>query len=187
MKKGFVTVSPTGLDLSRPRAPSDFVELPAHLPNGFLPPHVGDRFVVKHGASPYRITRETFVGRFAVSEKRREMVEHLFAMLDQARALGVETGFTWIGGSFVDLRAEPNDLDVVTFYVPTAKTSRDVVRQNPRVFQPTRAKEEFGCDAYFLPLSGNRKSYRTVSLWYALFSHDRETLTWKGFVELGLT
>ena len=184
-KKGFVTVSPTGLDLTKPR--SDFVELPEHLPSGFLPPHVGERFVVKNGASPYRITREAFASRFAVSEKRQDFVTRLFGMLDEARALGVDTGFTWIGGSFVDMRAEPNDLDVVTFYVPTAKTSREVVQQNPRIFQPTSAKAQFGCDAYFLPLSGNRKSYRTVSLWYALFSHDRESFTWKGFVELALT
>jgi hypothetical protein len=35
-------------------------------------------------------------------------------------------------------------------------------------------------------VSLRRKSYRLVSLWYALFSHDRHTLTWKGFVELGI-
>ena len=186
MKKGFVTVSPTGLDLSAPRPKNDFVELPPHGANGYLPPHVGDRFVVRNGASPYRIGRESFVDRFGGTAKRKGMIDSLFAMLGEARGLGVETGFTWIGGSFVDLREEPNDLDVVTFYVPTPKTSRDVVRANPRVFQPTAAKESFGCDAYFLPLVGNRKSYRTVSLWYALFSHDRETLTWKGFVELSL-
>jgi hypothetical protein len=198
----FITVGPAGLGfplvsrVPRGRAAGSVVDeaevaLPPHVATGFLPPHLGERFVLRHGCSPWRISPLALVERYATSPGRIELLERLFRMRRDARALGVTAGFSWIGGSFVDARGEPNDLDVVTFYVPSGaldgEEGKRTVRANPDIFKPTKAKETYGCDAYFLALRGNRKSYRMVSLWYALFSHDRETLVWKGFVEIGLS
>jgi len=174
---------PTGSD-------AETVPLPPHGPQGFLPPHLGERFVLRGGCSPYRITPSLLVARFATSKKRVALLRGLFKLRADARRAGIEAGFQWLGGSFVDDRADPNDLDVVTFYqTPTAFRQAGVakvVAAHPNLFRPTTAKETYGCDAYFISLALSRKSYRLVSLWYALFSHDRHTLTWKGFVELGV-
>jgi hypothetical protein len=173
-----------------PDASEETVPLPPHGPSGFLPPHLGERFVLRGGCSPYRITPSLLVERFATSKKRVALLRGLFRLRADARQAGIETGFQWLGGSFVDDRADPNDLDVVTFYQTPAAFRQagvaNVVARYPNLFRPTAAKETYGCDAYFISLALRRKSYRLVSLWYALFSHDRHTLTWKGFVELGI-
>jgi hypothetical protein len=82
-------------------------------------------------------------------------------------------------------------VDVVTFFVmPPAWRDRAererVVRARPDLFKPTEAKARFGCDAYFVALGMNAAMFRSLTLWYALLSHDRKTLAWKGFVEVDL-
>lgn len=163
-------------------------ELPPHDPDGFLPPHVGERMVMRMPCSPYRVSARELARRFATTPRRAELADGLLRMRADARATGLRVGFQWVGGSFVEERAgDPNDLDVATFFVvPRDWDARASARAAEHLFQPTAARARYGCDAYFVRMAGRRKDLRALTLWYALFSHDRATMRWKGYLELDL-
>jgi len=115
-------------------------------------------------------------------------------------ALGLTTGFQWINGSFTEhveicprrLRP-PNDVDVVTFYrTPVGTTQAGLVAISPGLFPGTEAehntlKNKFLVDAYLVSLnaSGERLVDRSA-YWYGVWAHQRDTLKWKGFLQLDL-
>ncbi len=186
----------TETDLSDDREAVPAGVVPRSLPpfddEGFLPPHEGERMVRMGSCAPYRISLETLTQRFGTTPRRLELCEGLRKHRAALHELGIVTGFQWVGGSFLTVsEREPSDIDVVTFFAaPPALATRDALqelsRARPDVFLPTRARETFGVDAYFVRLKMSHQTFRSLTLWYALFSHDRPTGRWKGFVELGL-
>lgn len=141
--------------------------------------------------APYVAPLAEVVDRFAFTPERRRLFVGLLDLRRELHELGVVQGFQWLGGSFVESEPSPADVDVVTFFVmPRAwrdKAVRErIVAARPELFRPTEARKRLHCDAYFVALAMKQEMFRQMTLWYGLFSHDRETLAWKGFVEIAL-
>jgi hypothetical protein len=155
-----------------------------------LPPFVGASPTTPSGRSPYRVTIEEVVQRFATSGKRCEILSGLLSYRKELRRLHFGAEFQWLAGSFVESPGrEPNDVDVVTFY----RLSPDqlaMIRSDPqrwRGFQDLMgsAKARFFCDAYFVNMAVPGNGIVTAThYWYGLFSHQRGSLAWKGMLEI---
>lgn len=168
------------------------VGIPGHRKDGTLPPHLGKRMVRRNVCAPYRASIAEVRERFGAGPARSALVAGWLELRRELHAYGLVQGFQWLGGSFVESGEGPRDVDVVTFFVmPRAwKKDREVraraIESRPDLFRPTEAKARYGCDAYFTPLVMHPSMFRQMTLWYALLGHDRETLGWKGFVEVDL-
>lgn len=166
--------------------------VPFHRPDETLPPHFGERMVLKHPCSPYPVTMDAFARLFGASPERSELLRGLLDFRRDLRAIGVDRGFHWIGGSLVEKSAKPpSDVDVVTFFVAPerwsdAATREAVLRDNPALFDKELAKARYRVDAYLIQLALKRDMFRHLTLWSALFGHDRATNAWKGFCEIDL-
>lgn len=166
--------------------------LPLHRQDGTLPPHFGERMILKHPCSPYPVEAAPFARIFGTSVKRRSLLEKLFAFRRDLRTIGIRHGFQWVGGSMVERReTEPSDVDMVTFFVlPDAwkdGTAREeALRSHPDLFDKERARAKYACDAYLIQLGLKRDMFRHLTLWSSLFGHERDTNLWKGFCELDL-
>jgi len=166
--------------------------LPFHRPDGTLPPHWGERMVLKHPCSPYPMTMEAFARVFGGTPERRALLDKLLDFRRDLRAIGVDRGFHWIGGSIVEKTDKaPGDVDVVTFFVAPSAWADPAARaratqEHPDLFDKERAKARYGCDAYLIQLALVRDMFRHLVLWSSLFGHDRATGAWKGFCEIDL-
>lgn len=166
--------------------------LPHHRADGTLPPHFGERMVLKHPCSPYPITIEAFVRVFGTSDERRSLLRKFLVFRRDLRAVGVTRGFHYVGGSMVERSPQPpSDVDVVTFFVmPDAwadeAARRKATASKPDLFDKERARVTYGCDAYLIQLALKRDMFRHLTLWTSLFGHDRDTNQWKGFCEIDL-
>jgi len=104
------------------------------------------------------------------------------------RALGITNGFQWLTGSFVEVMSrEPNDIDVVTFFVLPPTLTQQVADAHRDLFDTRQTKPRFHCDAYFVTLATTPERLIDGTIyWYGLFSHQRSTMAWKGFLQLPL-
>lgn len=118
------------------------------------------------------------------------------AYRQQLAGIGLQVGFQWLSGSFVDdvemlERRHPRDIDVVTFFHrPAGITDADwhaVVTANTALFDANQTKAAYRCDAYAIDMDLDDPTW-TVSqarYWYGLFSHRRGGV-WKGMLEIPL-
>jgi hypothetical protein len=94
--------------------------IPDWLPTGVLPP-INPVSPTTVDRSPYRVTLTDLVLRFNTSSERREILTGLLSFRKALHGLGLNSGFQWLDGSFLedivttDSRP-PRDIDVVTFY-----------------------------------------------------------------------
>lgn len=104
-------------------------------------------------------------------------------------SLGLNQGFQWIDGSFLeDIEnhedRSPRDVDVVTFVVPVENLTEHP--EFPDNVDHGWLKQHFLVDHYFVEL--NLPPHQLVdqaAYWYSLWSH-RRTLQWKGFLQVDL-
>lgn len=157
-----------------------------------LPPFVGSGPVVSSARSPYRVSMEEVVTRFATSKQRQDILRGLLSYRRELRRLQLGAEFQWLAGSFVeDPGREPRDVDVVTFYKLTSD-QLDSFRSDPQRWQDLQAlanvqsaKARFLCDAYLVNMTApNATLIAQVHYWYGLFSHQRGSLAWKGMLEV---
>ena len=144
--------------------------------------------------SPYKASLVDVMERFGGSTARRGLLSGLLDFRAALHGAGLVRGFQWIDGSFVeDVESSrgraPGDIDVVTFfYIPEGHTRESLVRDFPGAFDKISARLDFNVDSYFVGL--NQTDAETVvslsAYWYGLWSHTKERLRWKGFVEVGL-
>lgn len=145
--------------------------------------------------SPYKVELAEFVERYGGTEKRREILQGLLAYRDALRAVGINTGFQWLDGSFVEdcetnRGRPPGDIDIITFSVRPRRYAdsvswRQFIRSRPDLFDPETSKEQYKCDAYFVDLGVNPVHLvAQTSYWFGLFSHQRDTYLWKGMIEV---
>ena len=133
------------------------------------------------------------VQRFATSAERVAILRGLLNYRAALAAVGLDNGYQWLDGSFVeDCEATrgraPGDIDVVTFaYRPVAMTgNHDWMQffvQNQNLFDTNQTKADFRCDAYYIDLL--KPPHITVSdtaYFNGLFSHHRDTAQWKGML-----
>lgn len=116
----------------------------------------------------------------------------LLGLLDFRAALhrlGVQEGFQWIDGSFLENIEQlegraPRDIDVVTF-VPSMAS----IPENEQAAELDHAtlKTRFHVDAYFVE-TDELSAELLVGIsayWYSVWSHRRTNL-WKGYLQISL-
>lgn len=172
--------------------------IPNFTISGFLPPfRTEDSPANPQVVSPYRVSMLQLAHKLAFNEERKNILKGLVAYRTAIRSIGVTSGFQWIDGSFVEdcekhRGRPPKDIDIITFaFRPQVYNEIDKWREffasRRDLFDPEQSKKEFSCDAYFVDLAihpvylVNQTKY-----WFSLFSHQRETLLWKGMLEVSL-
>jgi hypothetical protein len=166
--------------------------LPLHRTDGTLPPHVGERMVLRHPCAPYPLSLAAFAEQFVTSKERVRLFLGLLDLRRDLAAIGVAQGFQWIGGSFIERQAkEPRDVDAVTFFVMPSTfadpgRAEALAAEHPGLFSRRDCMAKYSCDSFLVRLAMREEMFRAMTLWYALLSHDRRTLSWKGFVQLPL-
>jgi len=125
--------------------------------------------------------KDSFVDNFANSNTRANIMNNYDIYLQKLKAIvGKDTQFSQlIGGSFVDKKINPNDLDMVT-YLPY-----EVYDKNKNALQDLReyAKNNLNLDAFHKPFypEGHRKHETTFkkefNYWLDIFGTDRNKNT----------
>ena len=165
--------------------------IPAFNASLVLPPFSGAGPVSRAATSPYKVSIGELVERFATSTPRVAMLHGLMSYRRALLHIGIVEGFQWINGSFVEnieasLRQRaPADIDIVTFgAIPLAADSA-WLEQNGVLFDRAEVKKTYSCDAFFIDL-GKRPALLVDDsrYWFGLFSHQRESLLWKGMLQL---
>jgi len=84
----------------------------------------------------------------------------------------------------------PNDIDVVTFYyLPPNQTQRTLLNAYPNLFDRSYIKNKYRVDAYFIDLNSiaPEKLISKSAYWYGVWSHQRKSLLWKGYLQIDLS
>ena len=142
--------------------------------------------------SPYKASPIELVDRFATSPIRSEILQGFFNYRADLNSLGIERGFQWINGSFVENVEEdedresqsPGDIDVVTFFYPP-NTHNSAYSH---MFDPRRAKPTYRVDAYGIELATplTPELVRLISYWHSMWSYRRNDHLPKGFLWMDL-
>jgi len=164
--------------------------IPPFTVDGILPPFIGAGGPGGPGQdlSPYQASAEEVVTTFGVSPNRRDILERWLDHRARLRAIGLDRGFQWLDGSFIEQK-EPNDLDIVTFLhrPQNAVLQADwsaLVNANLPILLRADLKQNFRLDAEFVDLNGNAEFAIDMTRYYALlFSHRRPDYLWKGNVK----
>jgi hypothetical protein len=163
-----------------------------------LPPFLGSRPGSMASQSPYTAMPLELVHRFGTSPERNRLLRGLFDLRVALRNIGVQDGFQWIDGSFVEdkerrLGTAPGDIDIVTCFdrPPTAQADPDwdlIARPlATTLFHPRHCKATYHCEAFYIDLGRSNQSVASLSaFWFSLFSHQRDTFRWKGVVRVNL-
>lgn len=137
--------------------------------------------------SPYEISMLDFVKKFSFSNERVAILRGFLYYRKLLYSLGITAGFQWVNGSFVEnvetLRGRPpNDIDVVSFIAEPENPLPD------ELFDNSYIKQQYQVDSYFVDLNGNpQELVKLTAYWYSMWSHQRETQTWKGFFHIPLS
>ncbi len=160
--------------------------------SGILPPFINEG-TASADRSPYKSTITDFVRRYAKSPERIIILKSLLEYRRKLKNVGITDGFQWLNGSFVEdielnRNKSPKDIDVVTLAKPPTMEKQEwveIINNNKELWHSEKSKEEFQCDTYFIDL--NAPPEYVVGLanyWFGLFSHQRESLLWKGVVQV---
>ncbi len=161
-----------------------------------LPPFTGDDVTISRSMSPYRAHITDLVRRFNFTPERIEILRGLLEYRSVLHELGIQEGFQWVDGSFVeDVEAlrncPPGDIDVITFFHrPThGKVEwEEWFKEHGKIFDTTFTKPRYKCDAYSVDLDTSPENVvNSTRYWFGLFSHQRDTSLWKGMVQLPLS
>lgn len=173
------------------------MSIPAYDLGLVLPPFLGPRPGSMASQSPYDATTAEIVARFGTSPARNTLLRGLLNLRAALRGIGVEEGYQWIDGSFVEdkerrLGAAPGDIDVVTvFDRPMGYTDNatwnKMIGPHAALFDPAHCKATYQCEAFYIDLGRRGQQVAALSaFWFSLFSHQRETFRWKGVVRCSL-
>jgi hypothetical protein len=169
--------------------PMPIVAIPSWNALGLLPPIDPDQ-AVSPRRSPYPVSLQDVVMRFSTSPDRRAILRGFLDYRAALHRLGIQNGFQWINGSFLEdvemlERRAPRDLDVVTFFHDPAEDLGS--SEDDLVVDHVAARDRFKVDAYLLELDriSPRELTRWSAYWYSMWSH-RRTQAWKGFLQIEL-
>jgi len=168
------------------------VRIPDWNPQGLLPPNDAvDPTSAER--SPYAVSLIDFVVHFGTTKERQTILQGLLGFRAALHAAGLNNGFQWVDGSFlediekIENRA-PADMDVVTFFhLQPGQTQRSFALAHPDLFDHADTKTLFHVDAYFVPLDDNPPAclVERSAYWYSLWSHRRNG-QWKGYLQIDL-
>ncbi len=171
------------------------MSLPGFDEAGLLPPIWPGNAGGSDDRSPYQTSFLALCKRLGHTPARLELLRGLATLREQLRCAGLVEGFQWIDGSFVEdvERAGervPQDIDVVTFAPLGDGQAQEVLMALwPELFDEVHVKSVLGVEHFFVNMTGpiNAAFVRRVAYWYSMWSHQRDTSRWKGFVELPLS
>ena len=159
---------------------------------GILPPFKGsgpgDAFDLM---SPYEVGPVDVLQRFGTTDERKAILRNWLDHRTVLRGLGIDQGFQWLDGSFVEEK-DPHDLDLVTFFhrpasVQDAAGWRALWFGSPTVFSRPEAKRTYNLDTFFLDLDGDPEDLVSTARYFLqLFSHQRDSFLWKGMLQVRL-
>lgn len=158
--------------------------------DGFMPPVFGD-LAAKENRSPYRLTLNDFVVRFAVSKERIELLLGFLKYRIMLRETGIQDGLQWINGSFVEVAEltrgrAPSDIDCVTIVTALDNARQNDIQKLLSVEGKSNIKTNYLVDAYYMYINSMEPFLRDVLYWSGLFGHTKNSLRWKGFIEIEL-
>ena len=133
--------------------------------------------------------------------QRRVLLRNLITYRGLLASDGYINGFQFIDGSFVENveiigPREPSDIDVFSLLHAPQKYHADAALWASvglqfwvgEIIDMPKNKARFKLDTYALLFEEMTPSslIRNIIYWYSLFSHQRDTFLWKGFVALPL-
>ena len=145
--------------------------------------------------SPYSVSLAELVQRYATSPERETILGGLLSYRAAIHQAGLVAGFQWLDGSFLENKEllhsqPPGDIDVVTYYqLAPGQTQVQVGARDPFLFggDINAIKQRYHVDAYFVSLQTAPELLISQSnYWYGMWSHQRQTLMWKGFLQIDL-
>jgi hypothetical protein len=178
------------------------VPLPSFDLRGLLPPFAGDAASTAD-RSPYWVTMTEFASKMGTTPHRRQLIGNLISYRRMLTNEGYVGGIQFIDGSFVEnveivANRPPTDIDVFSVLNAPAKYVADVAAwqttglpfwQN-EIVDRDRNKQRFSLDTYAVLFEERAAQpmnlINDIIYWYGLFSHQRETLAWKGFAGLAI-
>lgn len=169
-----------------------FEMIPPFDHNNVLPPFLGGDPTIPGCLSPYKSDIMEFCQHFAMTPERIAILKGFVSFRLEFLKYGVQCGYQWIDGSFVEnvevLQSRaPHDIDVVTmFALPDISMQKVIANIFPAFVKPSLSKMLYKVDHY--PCLVNDKPFGTVEIvkyWNQLFGHNRAGI-WKGMIELPL-
>ena len=168
-------------------------EIPGWNSYGILPP-IHALNPTSADRSPYHVSLTDVVLRFCTTTERCRILSGFLEFRKSLHSIGIENGFQWIDGSFLEHieileGRDPADVDVVTFFhLPPGKTEQDLLTALPGVFDPTHTKADYHVDAYFVRLDTGipEPLVAQSTYWYSFWSHRRDG-RWKGYLQIDLS
>lgn len=170
--------------------------LPGFMTSGLLPPIAGADEVDKD-RSPYIITMPELVNALGTTPRRQRLLRNLLAYRALMYGHGYSAGIQFLDGSFVEdverhSGREPGDIDVFSLLSIPQRYVQNPATWMPDGFnfwageiqnQPLN-KIRFELDTYAVLIEDMPFVHlvKDVMYWYSLFSHQRLTFAWKGFV-----
>jgi hypothetical protein len=159
---------------------------------GVLPPYVGPQGPGGRveDMTPYIVTATEVVTTLDTTDERRAILRGWLNHRAALRNLGIQRGFQWLDGSFIEDK-NPQDLDVVLFFHRPAGTDLNqlmaLVRQNIALFGRVQVKAAFKLDFFAIDLGAPPESIVNLTRYYCgLFSHRRLDEVWKGMLQVRL-
>ena len=171
------------------------VAIPDWNSHGVIPPLNQSSFAPGgEERSPYSVSLTDLTLRFGNSQQRRKILEGFLNFRAALHEAGLDKGFQWVDGSFVEdietiEERPPRDIDVVTFFrLPQGQTQQTLFDATPHIFYNPSVKTKFHVDAYFQPLDPDapEQLVARAAYWYSLWAHRRNE-QWKGYLQIDLS
>ena len=133
------------------------------------------------------------MAELGITDERKQLLRNLITYRQLLHSDGYLQGFQFINGSFVEdvetmQSRAPRDIDIVSFLAVPDKYVTGRVPWNPNGLAFWKAqvagrienKRRFSLDtyAYLSPTV----TYRDITYWHGLFSQQRDTFDWKGYI-----
>lgn len=172
--------------------------IPSINSSGVLPPFLpGVEPTNSAAMAPYRASITELASEFATTPERVAILKGLLDFRGKMRSAGIDQGFQWIDGSFLEdcernRGRPPKDVDLVTFARRPYQYQQDAdwrafVAANQDLFNRKEVKAAYSCDAFYVDLFLPPEAVVSRSrYWFGLFSHQRSTYLWKGLIEVPL-
>ena len=161
---------------------------------GFIPP-IGSIDSTSPNRSPYIVSLRDLVEDFGHTPTRQRLLAGFLDYRAELHQAGLERGFQWINGSFLENvedneQRDPNDIDVITFfYLPGGFTEETFYRDHGSLFDNDNVRMIYGIDTRAVLLDPSQMDYviKNLIYWYSLWSHTPPPeWRWKGYIQVNL-
>jgi hypothetical protein len=164
--------------------------IPAFDHNGVIPPYLGNPANGSNFMSPYPTNSMELCQRFGTSKERIEILKGFMAFREEMRKFKI-SGFQYLDGSFLEdienssEKRPPNDLDLLTFYMPLTKDQQFEILTNFMDFgDRTTCKTNYRLDHMQISLGIHPFHIVEFTRYFLqLFTHNRSNV-WKGMLKL---